>query len=136
MSIGSTSRGSSSREWFLRRVLWLAAFVNLGGATLFAFPASAPGRLLGLPADAPVVYRAMVALFILLFGAAYAWLATQPAINRPFVAFGAIGKASAFALIAILGVAGVVPLTAVGAMAGDLVLAALFAYGLGGGGAA
>ena len=97
------SRRSSSREWFLRRVLWLAALVNVFGAFLFAFPASAPSRLAGLPPDAPIVYRAMTALFILLFGAAYAWLAAQPAINRPFVAFGAIGKASAFALIAVLG---------------------------------
>ena len=121
-----------SRERLLRRVLWLASLVNLTGAFLFAFPGSAPSRLAGLPVDAPAVYRAMLSLFILLFGAAYAWLAAQPTINRPFVLFGAIGKASAFLVVAILWLAGAAPVTSVGAMSGDLVLAALFVYGLGG----
>ena len=121
-----------NRERFLRRVLWVASLVNLFGAFLFAFPASAPSQLAWLPADAPAVYRAMLSLFILLFGGAYAWLAAQPAINRPFVMFGAIGKASAFLVVAILWLAGAATATSVGAMAGDLVLAALFVYGLGG----
>jgi hypothetical protein len=34
----------------------------------------------------------MTALFVLLFAGAYAWLAMQPTINRPFVAFGAIAR--------------------------------------------
>ncbi len=67
----------------------------------------------------------------MLFGAAYAWLAAQPAINRPFVAFGAIGKAAAFALIFTLWLTGEVTATSVAAMSGDLVLAGLFALGLG-----
>ena len=121
-----------SRERFLRRVLWLASLVNLAGAFLFALPASAPSQLAGLPEEAPAVYRAMLSLFILLFGGAYAWLAVQPAINRPFVMFGAIGKVSAFLVVAILWLAGAATATSVGAMAGDLVLAALFVYGLGG----
>jgi len=121
-----------SRERLLRRVLWLASLVNLAGAFLFAFPASATSQLAGLPADAPAVYRAMLSLFILLFGGAYAWLAALPKINRPFVMFGAIGKASAFLVVAILWLAGAATATSVGAMAGDLVLAALFVYGLGG----
>ena len=119
------------RERFLRGVLWLAALFNLIGALLFAFPASAASQLAGLPATAPALYRGLAALFILLFGAAYAWLATQTAINRPFVAFGAIGKAAAFLLILVLWLAGEATATSVAAMSGDLVLAGLFAYGLG-----
>jgi hypothetical protein len=48
--------------------------------------------------------------------------------------FGALGKASAFLAVAVLWLAGAAPATSVGAMAGDLVLAACFVYGLGGAG--
>ena len=101
------------------------------GAALFAFPASTASQLAGLPSTAPAVYRGLTALFILLFGAAYAWLAAQPTINRPFVAFGAIGKAAAFAAGSVLWLAGEASATSVAAMSGDLVLAGLFAFGLG-----
>jgi hypothetical protein len=117
-----------SREHVLRPALWTAAFFNLAGAVPFAFPASSMGQLAGLPADAPVVYRAMTALFVLLFAGAYAWLAMQPTINRPFVAFGAIGKAAAFVLVVALWLRSVVPAGAVLAMVGDILLALIFAW--------
>jgi hypothetical protein len=117
-----------SREHVLRPALWTAAFFNLAGAVPFAFPASSMGQLAGLPADAPLVYRAMTALFVLLFAGAYAWLALQPTINRPFVAFGAIGKAAAFVLVVALWLQAVVPAGAVFAMVGDIILALLFAW--------
>ena len=120
------------RENLLRASLGVAAAFNLVGAALFAFPGSAASQLAGLPPDAPAVYRGLTSLFILLFGAAYAWLAAQPTIDRPFVAFGAIGKASAFFLVAALWLGGAASGASVAAMAGDLVLAALFVYGLGG----
>ena len=118
------------RERFLRGVLRLAAVVNLVGAFLFAFPASTASQLAGLPPTAPAVYRGLTALFILLFGCAYAWLAAQATINRPFVAFGAIGKAAAFALVTVLWLNGEATATSVAAMSGDLVLASLFWFGL------
>jgi len=117
-----------SREHVLRPALWTAAFFNLAGAVPFAFPASSMGQLAGLPADAPLFYRAMTALFILLFAGAYAWLAMQPTINRPFVAFGAIGKAAAFVLVVALWLQAMVPAGAVLAMVGDIILALLFAW--------
>jgi hypothetical protein len=117
-----------SREHVLRPALWTAAFFNLAGAVPFAFPASSMGQLAGLPTDAPVVYRAMTALFVLLFAGAYAWLAMQPTINRPFVAFGAIGKAAAFVLVVALWLRSVVPAGAVLAMVGDILLALIFAW--------
>ena len=109
-----------------RRVLWTSAAFNVGGACLFGFPASL-GRLVGLPADVPGIYRAFVALFVLLFGGSYAWLAAQPTIDRAFVGFAAIGKSSAFALIAIFWLAGEIPGLGVIAGAGDLGFAAIFA---------
>jgi hypothetical protein len=118
------------RDRFLRSVLWLSAAGNLAGAMLFAFPDSALGRLAGLPPEAPELYRSMVALFILLFGAAYSWLAAQDTIDRPFVLFGAIGKTCAFAVVLVLWLTGEASARSVATMSGDLVFAALLAYGL------
>lgn len=121
-----------NREAFLRKLLWLAALANVGGACLFLFPASAPGELLGLPAAVPAVYRAFTGLSVLLFAGAYAWLAVHRPIVRPFVVFGAIGKASAFALALLLWMLGKVSGATVAVFSADLVLAALFAWCLAG----
>jgi hypothetical protein len=117
-----------SREHVLRPALWTAAFFNLVGTFLFAFPASRLGQFAGLPAQAPAIYRALTALFVLLFGCAYAWLAMQRTINRPLVAFGAIGKAGAFVVVVLLWLRGAVPATSVSAIVGDLVLAGVFLW--------
>ena len=117
------------RESFIRRVLWISAVFNLSGALLFAFPSSV-GQLIGLPVPVPPVYSALLVLFILLFGASYAWLASQPIIVRPMVALAAFGKAGAFAATFACWVAGAVPALVVAAMSGDLALAALFAWWL------
>ena len=121
-----------NRERLLRRSLWAAAVANLGGAVLFGFPDSALGQLAGLPAAVPPLYRAMTAAFVLLFGGAYAWLAAQPRINRPFVAFGAIGKTAAFLTVTALSLAGAAAARSVAVLSADLVLAALFVWGLAG----
>ncbi len=67
-----------------------------------------------------------MAEFIILFGGSYAWLALQPAINRPLLAFGAIGKTGAFLLVAVLWLAGQAPARGVLAITGDLIFACLF----------
>jgi hypothetical protein len=110
----------------IRRILWASAFFNLGGAALFAFPESV-GRLAGLPAPVPTVYSMLLVLFVLLFGGSYAWIASQPTINRPMVALGAIGKAGAFVVVLLCWLAGAASGLSVVAIAGDLVLAFLFA---------
>jgi len=117
-------------ETFIRRVLWASVAFNLGGAMLFAFPASALGQFAGLPAPVPPLYSTLLALFVLLFGGAYAWLACQAQIDRPLIAFGAIGKASAFALICAFWIAGDAPIRGVLAAAGDLIFAGLFTWWL------
>ena len=66
----------------MRAALRATAVYNIGGAILFAFPASAIGQLAGLPASAPLSYRALLATFALLFGGMYGWLAQQPVIHR------------------------------------------------------
>ncbi|MGH8596372.1 MAG: hypothetical protein ACREXT_06920 [Gammaproteobacteria bacterium] len=119
-----------NRTQAFRRILWAAVAFNLFGAYLFAYPASTAGQLLGLPPDVPLVYRAIVAVFVLLFGGAYAWLALQPEPNRPLVAFSAIGKTSVFVMIAILWLANESSLRGVLAALGDLFFAAAFAWWL------
>lgn len=121
-----------NREAWLRRMLWAAALVNLAGALLFAFPASAPAQLAGFPAQVPLLYRVLCADFVLLFGGSYAWLARQRPLLRPFVAFGGIGKLSAFLLMAALWLGGVVPWRAAALLGADLVLALGFFWGLAG----
>jgi hypothetical protein len=113
-------------DQFIRRVLWATVVFNLGGGLLFAFPDSVLGQLAGLPAPVPRIYTTLLAFFVLLFGGAYAWLALQPNIDRPLVAFAAIGKAGAFAVIFIFWVLGEAPARGVLAATGDLIFAGLF----------
>ena len=88
------------------------------------------GRLAGLPDYVPPLYRAMLALFVLLFGGVYAWLAVAHVIDRPLVAFSAIGKAAAFTTILTLGIAGQTAARAVPPVSGDLILAGIFGWWL------
>lgn len=122
-----------SRELLLRRALWAAAGFNVLGALLFAFPRLPLAQLAGLPAEVPGAYRAFVALFILLFGAAYAWLARSAQPDRPMVLFGAIGKTSAFVLAMVLWLAGAFSGVGVLLASGDLGFAAIFFWCVRGG---
>ena len=115
---------------FVRRALQISVVFNLGGAVLFAFPASWLGRLAGLPASVPGPYRGLLAFFIALFGGAYAWLSVQRDIDRPLVAFSSIGKTGAFLTIAAFWIAGQVPGRSVAIATGDVLLAAVFAWWL------
>jgi hypothetical protein len=78
----------------------------------------------------PIVYRAFLAFFVVLFGGAYAWLACQTTIDRPLVALSAIGKAGAFVIIFVCWLVGEIPLNGMLAAIGDLVLAGIFTWWL------
>jgi hypothetical protein len=86
----------------VRYTLWASAPFNVLAAYMLAFPSSALGRLVELPADVPPAYAALLSFMVLLFGAAYAWLASQPEIHRPLLGVGAIGKAGVFAITVML----------------------------------
>jgi hypothetical protein len=116
----------------MRKALWATAGFNVFGALLFGFPDTF-GWLAGMPTGVPAVYRALLALFILLFGGAYAWLANRRVIDRPFVVFAAVGKAGAFFVVFACWIAGTLPLLSVVAITGDLLFALLFAWWLAGG---
>ena len=119
------------RSSWIERVLWTAAVFNLGGMMLFAFPDSV-GQLAGLPAPVEPVYSSLIALFVLMFGGAYAWAAADPEVRRPLVLLGAIGKAGAFTVVLVCWFLGEASSLSLGAMSGDLVFAAIFAWWLAG----
>jgi hypothetical protein len=118
------------RDRLMRRALEISVLYNFAGAFLFAFPSSALGYFAGMPRAVPDVYRLLMGFFVALFGGTYAWLARQPEIDRPLVAFATIGKAGAFATILALWLAGRGPGRGVIAALGDLLLAGIFAWWL------
>jgi hypothetical protein len=123
---------SANRDLVIHRALWATTAFNVFGALLFFFPGSAAGQLAGLPAEVPVLYRAIVALFVLLFAGAYAWLAMQARPDRPMIALAASGKAGVFLLALVLWLGAQAPLRMVLAIGGDLVFAAIFVWWLAG----
>ncbi len=118
-----------NRDAFIRKVLWATTFYNLAGAAAFAFPGSL-GQFAGLPVPVPPIYSVLLSLFVLLFGAAYAWLALQRTIDRPLVAFAALGKASVFVAAVVLWALGQGPGWFIPGATGDLIFATLFTWWL------
>jgi hypothetical protein len=118
------------RDTFMRRTLAISVVYNLGAALLFAFPSSLLGRLAGLPVLVAPIYSTLLAFFVTLFAGAYAWLARQPYIDQPLVAFSAIGKAGAFSVILMFWLYGQGSGRGVVAALGDLVLAGIFMWWL------
>jgi hypothetical protein len=113
----------------MRRALNATVFFNIGGALLFAFPDSI-GRLAGLPLPVPAVYSATIAYLVLLFAATYAWLARQPSIDRPLVAFLTAGKTGFFFVVLGCWFFGAASTLSLGAALGDLAFAGIFAWWL------
>lgn len=113
----------------IRPLLLSAAAFNFGAALAFALPGSV-GKLAALPVAVPLLYAVLVALFVALFGGCYAWLAMQPVIPRPMVAFGAIGKSCAFLAFTGLWLLGEASGLLALASVGDLLFAGLFVHWL------
>ena len=113
-------------DQLIRRTLWGTAAFNIGGSMVLAFPASYLGQLNGFPADVPPMYRFLLPLLIFAYGCAYAWLARQESISRPFIAFVAINKFCVFAVVLILWLLHEASFRSVVALSGDLVFSALF----------
>jgi hypothetical protein len=111
----------------VRSALAVSVPFNLTGAYVFGFPGSQLGRLEGLSPATPALYRALVALFLVLFAGAYGWLAAHREISRPLLALGAIGKAVAFLTFAALALEGLCPPRLAFGGIGDAVLASIFA---------
>jgi len=105
--------------------LWVGAFFNFGAALMFIFPVFL-GQIAGLPASGSLFYNWLLALFIGLFGAAYAWLARRPQIDRPLVGLAIIGKMGVFVVALASWLLGVIPLRGFVVAVGDLIFGIIF----------
>lgn len=114
----------------IRIALWVSVPFNALAAFMAANPASWPAQQLGMPLEVPAPYPEMLAFFIALFGAAYAWLALQKIISRPLLGFAAFGKLGVFLIVALLWVSGAVGGLLVLMGCGDLALAGIFFWWL------
>ena len=125
---------------FLRLTLVVAALMTAFGAYIFASPGSGFGQQYDLPANAPVVYRALVGLMLIVFAGMYAWMATQEVLLRPLLWLGVIGKGGAFLTALSLFALGLISAGPVSMLVGDGVLSVTWAVWLartmGGNGAA
>jgi hypothetical protein len=119
-----------NRDLVMRRALQVTAPFNLLAAFALAFPSSWPGRVFGLPVDAPSVYRVLAGGVIAIFGFAYAWLSVQKVIDRELVFVSMSGKIFAFCSLAALAVAGELPLRSAILGSADLLFACVFGWWL------
>lgn len=119
-------RASVRGEALVRATLWLSVPFNMLAAYALALPASLPGRLMGLPSPVPPLYAALTGLLVALFGLAYAWMATQPRIERALLGFAVAGKGSVFVAVLTLWLFERSAGSTVAVAIGDLLLAALW----------
>ncbi len=124
----STDHAPSLERW-MKSTLYISFILNTLGAITFA-PAF-PGlfALTGLPAAHPL-YMWMISLWIFAFGIGYLWMALTNRPDKIFIAVGAFGKFSFFALIAFFSLSGTLPMAAISSGLGDLALSLIFAYWL------
>jgi len=111
---------------WMRNALLATAVMNLTAGLAFLPPAQPLRALAGMP-DGEPVYLTTVALFVLLFGAGYAYCGLMRRDERLFLALSAIGKISFVSIVTFYWLAGRLPFQAVMTASGDLVFGALFA---------
>jgi hypothetical protein len=104
----------------IRPALWLGAAFNSVVALSLLVPAA-----FGLaPPPAGAEFNTWIlAWFVALFGAAYAWMARQPAVPRPLVALAAVGKAGVFVIALACMARGIIGAPAFAVAVGDLLFA-------------
>jgi hypothetical protein len=110
----------------MRTVLFATAVMNLLGGVIFLPPAAGLRALAGLPPGEHALYLSIVAMFVMLFGLGYLWVAVANRPERLFITLSAVGKLTFFALLVGLWSAGSVPGTVPLTGVGDLVFGLLF----------
>lgn len=119
-----------NKDKVMRAALWGSVPYNLGAAIVSTFPASTLAQLEGFPVPGHPIYGVLLAVFALLFGAAYAWLAMQPVIARPLVFLAAVGKLSVFLVVVVFWLSGAVSWHLVLASSGDFLFGVIFCWWL------
>lgn len=111
---------------FLRLTLIVAALMTALGSWIFLAPDSELGQQYDLPADVPVLYRALVSFMLAVFAGLYAWMAAQTRLIRPLLWVGVVGKGGAFLTAIALSAADQVPPGVVSLLIGDGVLSTIW----------
>jgi hypothetical protein len=111
---------------WMRTALFATAAMNLLAGLAFLPPAAGARALAGMPPGEHAVYLSTVALFVLLFGVGYLWVAVANRPERLFITLAAVGKLSFFVLLVAFWATGALPGTAPLAGAADLLFAVLF----------
>lgn len=115
-------------NWF-RNALFATAAMNLLGAPIFVPPNEFARKMLGFP-ESDALYLWIFAAWIFGFGVCYFLTALYRRREKMFIAIGAIGKLSFFAVVLICAVSGKISFLAPLAAVGDLIFGALFVYWL------
>lgn len=111
----------------VRGALWASVGLNALGVCVFAPLAVGRASPL-LPIAATPFLAAQVGFVIALFGGVYAWLACQPAVHRPLLVVGGLGKLGFFGLAVAYAIAGHVPVRVAISALPDLALACVFLW--------
>jgi hypothetical protein len=110
----------------MRNALFATAAMNLFAAVGFLPPAAGLRALAGLPPGEHPVYLTSVALFVLLYGVGYFWVAAANRPERLFITLAAIGKLGFFTIVLGCWLGGSLPAIAALAASADLVFAVIF----------
>ncbi|MEM1438204.1 MAG: hypothetical protein AAF545_06075 [Pseudomonadota bacterium] len=111
---------------FLRLILIIAALMTALGSWIFLVPDSGLAEQYDLPADVPVLYRALVSFMLAVFAGLYAWMAAQARLIRPLLWLGVAGKGGAFLMVVALYATDQVSTGVVSLMIGDGVLSTIW----------
>lgn len=111
---------------FLRLTLIIAALMTALGSWIFLAPDSGLAQQYDLPADVPVLYRALVSFMLAVFAGLYAWMAAQAQLIRPLLWLGVFGKGGAFLMVLTLFATNHVSAGVVSLMIGDGVLSTIW----------
>ena len=111
---------------WMTTALLATAVMNLAAGLAFLPPAQPLRALAGMP-DGEPLYLATVALFVMLFGAGYAYVGLTGRDERLFLTLSAIGKISFVTIVTFYWLGARLPFQAVATASGDLVFGVMFA---------
>lgn len=115
------------KEKIMKWTLIVGALFNFFAATVILFPDTI-GAFSGLPASGSPFYNRMIAMFILVFGFIYGWLATNKEINRSIVGVAIIGKFGVFIVATLSFILGDIVFSAVMPAIIDLLFGFIFLW--------
>lgn len=113
----------------IRQVLRIGAAFNTMATLVLLLPDSF-GAFAGLPPSGSVFHTWLLALFVGLFGATYAWMSFQQEIPRSLLGLAAIGKTGVFFVALACWLRADIPFPAFALAIADLAFAAVFFWWL------